>query len=157
MGEGPFPTELFDEDGLRLQKLGGEVGVSTGRTRRCGWYDAVVARYASRVNGLTDLVLTKLDVLTGLEKIPVCVAYDVNGVRHDEMPADQSDFHHAVPVLEERDGWTEDISQCRTFEELPKNAQRYVLALEEMSGTRISAVGVGPDREATIVRHDLLA
>ncbi|WP_182112827.1 MULTISPECIES: adenylosuccinate synthase [unclassified Actinotalea] len=156
VGEGPFPTELLDDAGEFLRKTGGEYGTTTGRPRRCGWYDAVVARYASRVNGLTDLVLTKLDVLTGLEKIPVCVAYDVDGVRHDEMPVDQTQFHHAVPVYEELDGWWEDISQCRTFEDLPATAQRYVLALEEMSGTRISSIGVGPGREATIVRHDLL-
>jgi len=156
VGEGPFPTELLDDMGEHLRTTGGEYGVTTGRPRRCGWYDAVVARYSGRVNGLTDLVLTKLDVLTGLEKVPVCVAYDVDGVRHDEMPADQSEFHHATPVLEELDGWSEDITGCRSFEELPVTAQRYVLALEEMSETRISAIGVGPDREATIVRHDLL-
>lgn len=157
VGEGPFPTELLDDMGERLRTTGGEYGTTTGRPRRCGWYDAVVARYAGRVNGLTDLVLTKLDVLTGLEKVPVCVAYEVDGVRHDEMPVDQSDFHHAVPVYEELDGWSEDISGCRSFEDLPDNAQRYVLALEEMSGTRISGIGVGPGREATIVRHDLLS
>ncbi|MBZ2198350.1 adenylosuccinate synthase [Occultella gossypii] len=156
VGEGPFPTELLDDMGEHLRKTGGEYGVTTGRPRRTGWYDAVIARYSGRINGLTDLVLTKLDVLTGLEKVPVCVAYDVDGVRHDEMPVDQSAFHHAKPIYEEFDGWWEDISHCRTFEELPVNAQRYVLALEEMSGTRISAIGVGPDREATIVRHDLL-
>ena len=157
VGEGPFPTELLDDMGEHLRTTGGEYGVTTGRPRRCGWYDAVVARYSGRVNGLTDLVLTKLDVLTGLEKVPVCVAYDVDGVRHDEMPTDQSDFHHAAPVLEELDGWVEDITGCHSFKELPVNAQRYVLALEEMSGTRVSAIGVGPDREATIVRHDLLS
>ncbi|CAM3806984.1 adenylosuccinate synthase [Occultella aeris] len=156
VGEGPFPTELLDDMGEHLRKTGGEYGVTTGRPRRTGWYDAVIARYSGRVNGLTDLVLTKLDVLTGMEKVPVCVAYDVDGVRHDEMPVDQSAFHHAKPIYEELDGWWEDISHCRTFEELPVNAQRYVLALEEVSGTRISAIGVGPDREATIVRHDLL-
>ena len=157
VGEGPFPTELLDETGEWLRKTGGEYGVTTGRARRCGWYDAVIARYSGRINGLTDLVLTKLDVLTGLEKVPVCVAYDVDGVRHDEMPYDQSEFHHAKPIFEELDGWWEDISECRTFEDLPPNAQRYVLALEEMSGTRVSAVGVGPEREATISRHDLLS
>jgi adenylosuccinate synthase len=156
VGEGPFPTELHDDMGERLRSVGGEYGTTTGRPRRTGWYDAVVARYASRVNGLTDLVMTKLDVLTGLERIPVCVAYDVDGVRHDEMPADQSSFHHAVPIYEELEGWTEDISGARTFEDLPPSAQRYVLAIEEMSGCRISSVGVGPDRDATIVRHDLL-
>ena len=157
VGEGPFPTELLDETGEWLRKTGGEYGVTTGRARRCGWYDAVIARYSGRINGLTDLVLTKLDVLTGLEKVPVCVAYDVDGVRHDEMPYDQSEFHHAKPIFEELDGWWEDISECRTFEDLPPNAQRYVLALEEMSGTRVSAIGVGPEREATISRHDLLS
>jgi adenylosuccinate synthase len=156
VGEGPFPTELDDDMGERLRQAGGEFGTTTGRPRRTGWYDAVVARYASRVNGLTDLVMTKLDVLTGLERIPVCVAYEVDGVRHEEMPADQSSFHHARPVYEELDGWAEDISGARTFEDLPDAAQRYVLALEEMSGTRMSSIGVGPDREATIVRHDLL-
>ncbi|MHB1489693.1 adenylosuccinate synthetase [mine drainage metagenome] len=156
VGEGPFPTELLDEMGEFLRATGGEFGVTTGRPRRCGWYDAVVARYSSRINGLTDFVLTKLDVLTGLEKIPVCVAYDVDGVRHEEMPADQSDFHHATPVLVEFDGWTEDITQARTFDDLPINAQRYVLALEGLSGTRISAIGVGPGRDATILRHDLI-
>ncbi|MGO1510664.1 MAG: adenylosuccinate synthase [Actinomycetales bacterium] len=156
VGEGPFPTELHDDMGEHLRKTGGEFGVTTGRPRRTGWYDAVIARYAGRVNGLTDLVLTKLDVLTGLEKVPVCVAYDVDGVRHDEMPADQSAFHHATPIYEELPGWWEDISDVREFEDLPKNARDYVFALEEMSGTRISSIGVGPDREATIVRHDLL-
>jgi adenylosuccinate synthase len=157
VGEGPFPTELLDDMGEHLRTAGGEYGVTTGRPRRCGWYDAVVARYSSRVNGLTDFVLTKLDVLTGLDKIPVCVAYDVRGVRHDEMPADQSDFHHATPILEEFDGWSEDITGCQRFEDLPVNARNYVLALEGMSGTRISSIGVGADREATIVRHDLLS
>jgi len=156
VGEGPFPTELFDEWGSFLARVGGEVGVTTGRARRCGWYDAVIARYASRVNGLTDLVMTKLDVLTGIEKIPVCVAYDVDGVRYDEMPTDQSAFHHATPVYEEFPGWTEDISGVRTFDELPENAKAYVLALEAMSGARISSIGVGPGREATIQRHDLI-
>ncbi|GMA30132.1 adenylosuccinate synthase [Litorihabitans aurantiacus] len=156
VGEGPFPTELFDDMGEYLRKTGGEFGVTTGRSRRCGWYDAVIARYASRVNGLTDLVLTKLDVLTGIEKIPVCVAYDVDGVRHEEMPVDQTAFHHATPIYEHLDGWWEDISGARTFEDLPLNAQRYVEHLERISGTRISAIGVGPQREATIARHDLL-
>ncbi|MGV8977073.1 MAG: adenylosuccinate synthase [Cellulomonas sp.] len=157
VGEGPFPTELLDETGEWLRKTGGEYGTTTGRPRRTGWFDAVVTRYAGRVNGLTDLVVTKLDTLTGLEKIPVAVAYDVNGVRHDEMPLDQSDFHHAKPVYEEFDGWTEDISLCRSFDDLPVNAQRYVLALEDISGTRVSSIGVGPGREATIIRYDLLA
>ncbi|GAB6987917.1 adenylosuccinate synthase [Nocardioides pyridinolyticus] len=156
VGEGPFPTELHDDAGEHLRKVGAEYGTTTGRPRRCGWYDAVIARYAARVNGVTDFVLTKLDVLTGLEKVPVCVAYDVDGTRHDEMPVNQSDFHHAVPIYEYLDGWGEDISDARAFEELPVNAQRYVEAVEAMSGTRISAVGVGPSRAATVVRHDLI-
>ena len=154
VGSGPFPTELFDEDGEKLWKIGGEVGVSTGRDRRCGWYDAPIARYATRVNGLTDLFLTKLDVLSSWERVPVCVAYDVDGVRHDEVPMTQTEFHHAKPIYEYLDGWWEDISSCRSFEDLPVNAQRYVLALEEMSGTRIWGVGVGPGREQTLVVHD---
>ncbi|MBU8578256.1 adenylosuccinate synthase [Brevibacterium luteolum] len=156
VGAGPFPTELFDEMGVRLQKTGGEYGVNTGRPRRCGWYDAVIARYAARVNGFTDYVLTKLDVLTGIEEIPVCVAYEIDGVRHDEMPASQSDFHHAKPIFETFPGWEEDISVARSFEELPENAQNYVLALERLSGCRVSVIGVGPDREQSIVRHELL-
>ncbi len=156
VGEGPFPTELFDADGEQLRRVGGEYGTTTGRPRRCGWYDAPVARYASRVNGVTDLVLTKLDVLSGFERLPVCVAYEVDGQRVEEMPMTQSDFHHARPVYEFFEGWSEDISAARTLEDLPKNAQRYVLALEELSGARISVVGVGPDREAAIVRHTML-
>ncbi|MBM7816214.1 adenylosuccinate synthase [Brevibacterium paucivorans] len=156
VGAGPFPTELFDDMGIYLQKTGGEFGVNTGRPRRCGWYDAVIARYAARVNGFTDYVLTKLDVLDGLDEIPVCVAYDVDGERFDEMPDNQSDFHHAKPIFETFPGWKEDISGVRNFEDLPENAQNYVLALEKMSGCRISVIGVGPDREQSIVRHELL-
>ncbi|MGP5038622.1 adenylosuccinate synthase [Corynebacterium variabile] len=157
VGAGPFPTELFDKWGEYLQTTGGEVGVNTGRKRRCGWYDSVIARYASRVNGFTDLFLTKLDVLTGIGEIPICVAYDVDGQRFDEMPMSQSDFHHAVPVYETMPAWDEDISGCRTFEELPEKARDYILCLEELSGCRISYIGVGPGRDETIVRHDVLA
>lgn len=156
VGAGPFPTELFDDMGIYLQKTGGEFGVNTGRPRRCGWYDAVIARYAARVNGFTDYVLTKLDVLDGLDEIPVCVAYDVDGERFDEMPDNQSDFHHAKPIFETFPGWKEDITGVRKFEDLPENAQNYVLALEKMSGCRMSVIGVGPDREQSIVRHELL-
>ncbi|PWI27430.1 adenylosuccinate synthase [Pseudoglutamicibacter cumminsii] len=156
VGAGPFPTELFDDMGERLRTVGGEFGVNTGRPRRTGWYDAVMARYASRVNGFTDYFLTKLDVLTGIEKIPVCVAYDVDGVRHDEVPMTQSEFHHAKPIFEYFDGWTEDISSARTLDDLPENARKYVKALEEMSGCRFSTIGVGPDRDATIVVRDLI-
>ncbi|HHW83628.1 MAG TPA: adenylosuccinate synthase [Actinomycetales bacterium] len=156
VGEGPFPTELLDADGDRLRESGGEFGTTTGRPRRCGWYDAVVARYSSRINGLTDLVITKLDVLTGWEQIPVCVAYEADGVRFDEMPVNQSDFHHAKPVYEYRPGWTEDITHCRTWEDLPAAARDYIEYLESISGCRISSIGVGPDREQTVVRHPLV-
>ena len=156
VGEGPFPTELLDDVGEGLRRAGGEFGTTTGRPRRTGWYDALIARYTARVNGLTDLVLTKLDVLTGYETIPVCVGYDVDGVRHTEIPMTQTDFHHAKPVYEELPGWTEDISGARTFEDLPRTAQEYVLRLEELSGVRISAIGVGPEREQIVVRTDLL-
>ncbi|MBE9403772.1 adenylosuccinate synthase [Brachybacterium sp. p3-SID1565] len=156
VGAGPFPTELEDEWGEFLQRVGGEVGVNTGRPRRCGWYDALMIRYAVRVNGFTDLVLTKLDVLTGIEEVPICVAYDVDGTLHHEMPMTQTEFHHAEPVYETMPGWTEDISGCRTVEELPEAARNYVKRLEELAGCRISAIGVGPDREATIAVHDLL-
>ncbi len=157
VGSGPFPTELEDEWGEYLRKTGGEVGVTTGRLRRCGWFDAVIARYASRVNGITDYFLTKLDVLSSLERVPICVAYDVDGRRCDEMPMTQTGFHHATPIYEEMPGWFEDISGAREFDELPANAQAYVRRLEELSGARVSAIGVGPGREQTIVCHDVLA
>jgi adenylosuccinate synthase len=156
VGSGPFPTELFDESGEFLRKTGFEFGTTTGRPRRCGWYDAPIARYTSRINGVTDFVLTKLDVLTGLAEIPVCVAYDVDGTRFDEMPVNQSDFHHAKPIYEMFPGWTEDITGVRSFDELPANAQAYVRALESMSGARFSAIGVGPARDAIVVLHDLV-
>ncbi len=157
VGSGPFPTELFDEDGERLRVIGGERGVTTGRARRCGWFDAPIARFATRVNGLTDIFLTKLDVLTGWERIPVCVAYEVDGERVDEVPMTQTDFHHAKPVYEYLPGWTEDISGARSLADLPPNARSYVEYLEEISGTRISAIGVGQDRDETIAIHDLLS
>jgi adenylosuccinate synthase len=156
VGAGPFPTELFDADGEALRRIGHERGVTTGRDRRCGWFDAVIARYATRVNGLTDFFLTKLDVLTGWERIPVCVAYDIDGVRYDELPMSQTDFHHAKPIYEKLPGWTEDITGAQTFEDLPKNAQAYVRALEDMSGAPISAIGVGPGRTQTIEINSLL-
>ncbi|BCJ26821.1 adenylosuccinate synthetase [Actinocatenispora sera] len=156
VGAGPFPTELFDENGEHLRKVGGEYGVTTGRPRRTGWFDAVVARYATRVNGLTDLVLTKLDILSGLPRVPLCVAYDVNGTRHDEMPMTQTDFHHAKPIYEYLDGWWEDLADVRKFGDLPANAQRYVERVEQLAGAPVAIVGVGPRRDQTIVRHDLL-
>jgi adenylosuccinate synthase len=156
VGAGPFPTELFDADGEALRTKGHERGVTTGRDRRCGWFDAVIARYATRVNGLTDFFLTKLDILTGWERIPVCVAYDVDGVRYDELPMTQTDFHHAKPIYEFLPGWDEDITKARDFSDLPTNAQNYVHALEQMSGAPISAIGVGPARDATIQLRSFL-
>ena len=156
VGSGPFPTELFDADGDALRKIGGDVGVTTGRNRRCGWFDAPIARYAVRVNGLTDFFLTKLDVLTGWEKIPVCVAYEVDGVRVEELPASQTDFHHAKPIYEYLPGWKENISKAKSVDDLPNNAQEYVKFLEKVSGAPISAIGVGPGRDETIVVRDLI-
>ncbi len=156
VGEGPFPTELLDANGERLREIGGERGTTTGRPRRCGWFDAVVARYSCRINGLTDFFLTKLDVLTGFKEIPVCVAYEVDGVRYEEMPMTQTQFHHAKPIYETLPGWDEDISHAKTFEELPLNARKYVEYLEKISGAPMSAIGVGQHRDATISRRDLI-
>ena len=156
VGSGPFPTELHDATGERLRTNGGEFGTTTGRPRRCGWYDAVIARYAARINGVTDFVLTKLDVLTGFETIPVCVGYRVGGKTYDEMPMTQTDFHHAVPVYEEFPGWDEDITAARSLEELPKNARGYVEAVEAMTSVPISVIGVGPGRDESIVVRSLV-
>ena len=156
VGEGPFPTELTDEVGDDLRTRGGEFGVTTGRPRRTGWFDAVVVRYATRVNGLTDLCLTKLDVLTGYKEIPVCVGYELDGVVVDEMPPDQVDFARATPVYEMLEGWSEDITGCRSFDEFPEAAQKYILRLEELVNCRISSIGVGPGREAPVIRFPLL-
>jgi len=151
VGSGPFPTELIDADGEKLRAVGAEFGTTTGRPRRCGWYDAVIARYAARVNGVTDFVLTKLDVLSGFDRIPVCVAYRLpDGRVIDEMPMTQTDFHHAEPVYEEFPGWREDISTIREFDDLPKNARAYIEALQAMSGVPFSVVGVGPARDQTL-------
>ena len=151
VGSGPFPTELKDEMAVRLRKTGGEIGVTTGRPRRVGWFDAVIGRYAARVNGITDFFLTKLDVLSGLETVPVCVAYEIDGRRVEEMPMTQTDLHHAVPVYEELPGWWEDVSHCRTFEDLPVAAQDYVQRVQELCRAPVSAIGVGPGRDQTIV------
>jgi adenylosuccinate synthase len=156
VGAGPFPTELTGEQGDWLRKTGHEYGVTTGRPRRTGWFDAVIARYATRVNGITDYFLTKLDVLSGLEKVPVCVAYEVNGKRYDEVPMTQTDFHHAVPVYEYLDGWWEDISSAREFGDLPGNAQAYVRTLEDMIGAPLSGIGVGPRRDQTLQIRPLI-
>ena len=157
VGSGPFPTELLDDDGEKLRTVGHEYGVTTGRNRRCGWFDAPVARYASRINGLTDFFLTKLDILTGWKEIPVCVAYEVDGKRIEELPTNQTDFHHAKPIYEKLPGWTEDISKARSLDALPKNARAYIEFLEKVSGARISAIGVGAGREETIAVRDLVS
>jgi adenylosuccinate synthase len=156
VGAGPFPTELLDEQGEWLRKTGGEYGVTTGRPRRTGWFDAVIARYATRVNGITDYFLTKLDVLSGLPKVPVCVAYDVDGARHDEIPMTQTEFHHATPVYEYLDGWWEDLSEVTEFAGLPRNAQAYVRAVEEIIGAPVAAVGTGPRRDQTLRLRPLI-
>lgn len=154
VGSGPMPTELpyEEEAGHTLTEVGAEYGVTTGRRRRCGWFDGVIARYATRVNGLTDIALTKLDVLSAFDTIKVCVAYECDGVRYTSVPEHQAAFANAVPVYEELPGWKCDITGCRTFEELPAEAQAYVRRLEEIAGCRISFVAVGPDREQTINR-----
>ncbi len=156
VGAGPFPTELTDGQGDWLREAGGEYGVTTGRPRRTGWFDAVVARYATRVNGITDYFITKLDVLSGLEKVPVCVGYQVNGGRRDEMPMTQTEFHHAVPVYEHLDGWAEDISGAKDIADLPPAARAYLAALEDMIGAPIMAVGVGPRRDQTLQLRPVL-
>jgi adenylosuccinate synthase len=150
VGAGPFPTELLDAQGEWLRKTGAEYGVTTGRERRTGWFDAVIARYATRVNGITDYFVTKLDVLSGLDKVPICVGYEIDGVRHDEIPMTQTEFHHARPVYEYLDGWWEDISAAREFADLPRNAQAYVKMLEDLAGAPVAAVGVGPRRDQTL-------
>lgn len=156
VGEGPFPTELLDEAGEKLRVDGDEFGTTTGRPRRCGWFDPLVVEAAATANAFTDVFLTKLDILSGWDRIPVCVAYDVNGVRHDHLPMTQQEFVEATPVYEEVDGWHEDISGCREFTDLPVKAQDYVKRLEELIGTRISGIGVGPGREQTVMVHDLI-
>ncbi|MFZ3103013.1 MAG: adenylosuccinate synthase [Desulfitobacteriaceae bacterium] len=155
VGEGPFPTELMDEIGERIQTLGFEFGTTTGRSRRCGWFDAVIARYAVRVSGISDFAITKLDVLTGLDVIKICVGYSVQGQRIDEFPQSQKIFKQCQPIYEEMPGWQEDLTQVKRFEDLPKNAQNYIHRLEELSGVKATLVAVGPGREQTIVRGEI--
>lgn len=155
VGSGPFPTEIPEDDecGDKLCQIGGEYGVTTGRKRRCGWYDAVTIAYAARVNGLTDLAITKLDVLSAFDTIKVCVAYDCDGQILRTAPQNQTLFHHAKPIYEEVKGWNCDISGCRTFDELPQAAKDYIAFIEELAGVRVSIVAVGPSREQTIMRY----
>jgi adenylosuccinate synthase len=150
VGAGPFPTEELDGEGERLGVRGQEFGTVTGRKRRCGWFDAVVARYAARVNGLTELFVTKLDVLSGFERLRICTGYRVDGQTFDEVPPHQSLFHRAEPVYERVDGWMEEIDGARTFEDLPKSARGYVRRIEELVGVPASVVSVGPSREQSL-------
>lgn len=152
VGEGPFPSELFGEEADHLRELGGEYGVTTGRSRRVGWLDTVVVRFAARINGLTDIALTKLDVLDDFAEIPVCVGYRVDGEVVTEMPEFMGDFETAEPVYEVLPGWEEDISAVRKFEDLPQAAQDYVLFVENQVGTKISIIGVGAARDEVILR-----
>jgi len=154
VGGGPFPTELFDEEGQIIRDRGNEYGSTTGRPRRCGWFDAPVIRYANRLNALSGIALTKLDVLSGLPRLKVCVAYEIGGTRRDEVPLSLDEFEEAKPVYEQVEGWKEDISSAREFGDLPKAAQKYVRMLEDVSGVEVSLVSVGPDRNQTIIRKN---
>ncbi|MDR1356016.1 MAG: adenylosuccinate synthase [Propionibacteriaceae bacterium] len=156
VGEGPFPTELLDATGEQLRTRGGEYGVTTGRPRRTGWFDALVVEQANRVNGVTDVFLTKLDVLTGWEQIPVCVGYRIDGAIIEHWPMTMSELEHAQPVYEYLPGWVEDITAVRTFADLPVNAQAYVKRIESLIGARISGIGVGPGRDESIVINQLV-
>ncbi|MHB8783496.1 MAG: adenylosuccinate synthase [Desulfobacteria bacterium] len=154
VGGGPFPTELLDEEGQKIRDRGNEYGSTTGRPRRCGWFDAPVVRYANRLNALAGVALTKLDVLSGLSRLKICVAYEIDGVRQDEVPLSLADFEAAKPVYEEVEGWKEDISTSREFNDLPKAARKYVQMIEEVTGVEVSLVSVGPDRNQTIIRRN---
>lgn len=153
VGTGPFPTELFDEDGEKIARIGHEFGTTTGRARRVGWFDAVVARYAGRVNGLTEHFLTKLDVLSDFDTLKVCRAYEYQGEEYEHFPDDfQTAIHKCKPIYEELPGWKEDITGCERWEDLPENAQKYVNHLEELMGVPIKWVSVGPARAQTLER-----
>ena len=155
VGEGPFPTELFDEMGTLIRDKGHEYGTTTGRARRCGWYDAVIARYAVRLSGLDCLAITKLDVLDGLETIRICTGYQYKGEVLTEFPASLKVLAECKPIYEEMPGWTEDISGAKKFEELPLNAQKYVNRLCELSGVKAAILGVGTQRTQTIVLEEI--
>lgn len=152
VGKGPFPTELDDEIGNRIREVGFEYGTTTGRPRRCGWLDAVILRFAVRVNGLTALAVNKLDTLTGIDKLKVCVAYEKNGERIENFPTDISELEGCKPIYVEVDGWSENIESARSFDELPEAAKAYIRLIEEQSGCPVTMIGVGPDREQNINR-----
>ncbi len=151
VGSGPFPTELLDETGEELRKVGGEFGATTGRPRRCGWFDAMVIRYAVRVNGLTGIALTKLDVLSEFDTIKVCTGYTYEGQQLESLPARLETFENCVPVYEELPGWKTDITGVRSFDQLPENAKKYVERLEALAGCPIVMVSVGPRRDQTMM------
>ena len=155
VGEGPFPTELLDETGEQIQTNGHEFGTTTGRPRRCGWFDAVIARYAVRVSGISDFAVTKLDVLTGFDKLKICVGYRVNEEIIREFPQSQKIFKQCQPVYEEMPGWQEDLTLVRRFEDLPEAAQNYIRRIEELTGVPATLVAIGPGREQTIVRGEM--
>ena len=152
VGEGPYVTELLDETGDRIRELGHEYGTTTGRPRRCGWLDLVTLKYAKRVNGLTALSVNHLDTIGNFDKIKVCVAYDVNGVETSDFTTNLDVLNHAKPVYKELDGGWGELSGCKTFEELPENAQKYINFIEDYIGIQAKFIGTGADREAMIVR-----
>jgi len=154
VGAGPFLTELSDEIGDYLQEKGQEFGATTGRRRRCGWLDLAAVRYAARLNGLNNLAITKLDVLTGLDMLKLCVAYDRQGARLESLPPQLSTMNRCIPVYEEMEGWHEDISKARSIEELPKNARAYIRRIEEFIGVPASIISVGSARDETIITHN---
>jgi adenylosuccinate synthase len=151
VGSGQFPTELDDELGRKLRQDGEEFGATTGRPRRCGWFDAVVARHAVRVNGLTSMAITKLDVLTGLKTVRVCVAYEYDGKRIENFPASRHVLDNVTPVYEDLPGWNDPVSDARSLDDLPDNARRYLTSLEELTGTPTLMISVGARRRDTIV------
>jgi adenylosuccinate synthase len=151
VGAGPFVCELIDETGDYLQEKGQEFGATTGRPRRCGWLDMLVVMYSARINGLTHLAITKLDILTGLDPVKLCVAYEYKGKRLENIPAQLSILDRCSPVYDEMDGWQEDISGARTFSDLPRNAQAYVKKIEKRVGIPVSIISVGSERDETIV------
>ena len=149
VGDGPFPTELFDEDGHHIREVGHEYGTTTGRPRRVGWFDSVVLRHSRRVSGITDLSINSIDVLTGLDTVKICTAYELDGEKITEYPANLDQLRRCKPIFEELPGWTEDITGCRSLEELPENARNYLERISELCGVHISIFSVGPDREQT--------
>lgn len=155
VGEGPFVTELNDETGQWIREKGFEYGATTGRPRRCGWLDLLVVKHAAMMNGLTDIVLTKIDVLSGLEKLYICTGYEINGKLYNYIPSDQADVAKAKPVYKVLEGWQEDIAKIDSFDALPKACQEYIHFIEEFTGVRISMVSVGPDRVNNIYIHQM--